>query len=189
MFESTSENEIIFSVRKSLMDFLLSFMEEVNCPRKIKHLIMSFYHPNIIIKSICNTLKLYYLKKYKIKEKNNDEANPNKQVRTNQIIEQNLSQGNARNKSQNEKSEKKPLYKLLKQLKFNEDLCNKFLDLYFEDTEFSETKTFELCSAYFRYFILTYIQFKNEETIDYWNRIHSQTLYMNIIEDQKLIII
>ena len=59
MFESTSENEIIFSVRKSLMDFLLSFMEEVNCPKKIKHLIMSFYHPNIIIKSICSTLKLF----------------------------------------------------------------------------------------------------------------------------------
>ena len=134
---------------------------------------MSFYHPNIIIKSICSTLKLYYLKKFKIKDsKNNEENNPNRQVRTNQIIEQNLSQGN---KNKNEKAEKKPLYKLLKQLKFNEDLCNKFLDLYFEDTEFSETKTFELCSAYFRYFLLTYIQFKNEETIDYWNRIHGQT--------------
>ena len=169
MFESTSENEIIFSVRKSLMDFLLSFMEEVNCPKKIKHLIMSFYHPNVIIKSICSTLKLYYLKKFKIKDTQKD--GPVKQVRTNQIIEQNLSQGNLGNKPQNEK----PLYKLLKQLKFNEDLCNKFLDLYFEDIEFSETKTFELCSVYFRYFILSYIQFKNEETIDYWNRIHGQT--------------
>ena len=169
MFESTSENEIIFSVRKSLMDFLLSFMEEVNCPKKIKHLIMSFYHPNVIIKSICSTLKLYYLKKFKIKDTQKDD--PVKQVRTNQIIEQNLSQGNLGNKPQNEK----PLYKLLKQLKFNEDLCNKFLDLYFEDIEFSETKTFELCSVYFRYFILSYIQFKNEETIDYWNRIHGQT--------------
>ena len=169
MFESTSENEIIFSVRKSLMDFLLSFMEEVNCPKKIKHLIMSFYHPNVIIKSICSTLKLYYLKKFKIKDTQKDD--PVKQVRTNQIIEQNLSQGNLGNKPQNEK----PLYKLLKQLKFNEDLCNKFLDLYFEDIEFSETKTFELCNVYFRYFILSYIQFKNEETIDYWNRIHGQT--------------
>ena len=28
---------------------------------------------------------------------------------------------------------------------------------------------------FFRYFILSYIQYKNEETIDYWNRIHSQT--------------
>jgi hypothetical protein len=126
MFESTSENEIIFSVRKSLMDFLLSFMEEVNCPKKIKHLIMSFYHPNVIIKSICSTLKLYYLKKFKIKDTQKD--GPVKQVRTNQIIEQNLSQGNLGNKPQNEK----PLYKLLKQLKFNEDLCNKFLYLYFE---------------------------------------------------------
>ena len=171
MFESTSENEIIFSVRKSLMDFLLSFMEEVNCPKKIKNLIMSFYHPNIIIKSICSTLKLYYLKKFKIKEQINIQDTKLKQVRTNQIIEQNLSQGNVGNKKVNEK---KPLYKLLKQLKFNEDLCNKFLDLYFEDTEFSETKTFELCSVFFRYFILSYIQYKNEETIDYWNRIHSQ---------------
>ena len=175
MFESTSENEIIFSVRKSLMDFLLSFMEEVNCPGKIKHLIMSFYHPNVMIKSICSTLKLYYLKKFKIKKIEEENGQNKQQVRTNQIIEQNLSQGNLGNNAQNEKNEKKPLYKLLKQLKFNEDLCNKFLDLYFEDTEFSETKTFELCSAFFRYFLLTYIQFKNEETIDYWNRIHSQT--------------
>ena len=50
MFDNTSEKEIIFSVRKNLMDFLLSFMEETNCPRKINNLIMSFYHPNIIIK-------------------------------------------------------------------------------------------------------------------------------------------
>ena len=66
------------------MDFLLSFMEEVNCPKKIKHLIMSFYHPNVIIKSICSTLKLYYLKKFKIKDTQKD--GPVKQVRTNNSI-------------------------------------------------------------------------------------------------------
>jgi hypothetical protein len=43
MFENSSKSEILFSVRKNLMDFLLSFMEEVNCPMKIKSLIMSCY--------------------------------------------------------------------------------------------------------------------------------------------------
>ena len=64
MFENTSKSEILFSVRKNLMDFLLSFMEEVNCPMKIKSLIMSCYHPSIIIKSIGTELKIYYLKKW-----------------------------------------------------------------------------------------------------------------------------
>ena len=174
MFDNTSENEIIFNVRKNLMDFLLSFMEEANCPRKIKNIIMSCYHPNIIIKSICSILKLYYLKNFiKPKKSNSNDENDEsvKHARINQIVEQNLAQ-ELLNKMV---TEKKPLNKILKQLKFNEDLCNKFLDLYFEDTEFSQTCTFELCNVYYRYFILTYIQFKNEETIDFWNRVHNQT--------------
>ena len=171
MFDNTSENEIIFNVRKNLMDFVLSFMEEANCPRKIKNIIMSCYHPNIIIKSICSILKLYYLKNFnKTKENNANDENV-KHARINQIVEQNLAQGTANNIM----NEKKPLNKILKQLKFNEDLCKKFLDLYFEDTKFSETCTFELCNVFYRYFILTYIQYKNEETIDFWNRVHNQT--------------
>ena len=171
MFDNTSENEIIFNVRKNLMDFLLSFMEEANCPRKIKNIIMSCYHPNIIIKSICSILKLYYLKKFNKSGENNSNDENVKHARINQIVEQNLAQVNLDKII----SEKRPLNKILKQLKFNEDLCNKFLDLYFEDIEFSQTCTFELCNVYYRYFILTYIQFKNEETIDFWNRVHNQT--------------
>jgi len=173
MFENTAENEIIFSVRKNLMDFLLSFMEEPNCPRKIKNIIMSCYHPNIIIKSICSILKLYYLRNFnKHKESNANDENV-KHVRINQIVEQNLnlSQGSL-NRIVNEK---RPLNKVLKHLKFNEDLYNKFLNLYFEDVAFSETRTFELCNVYYKFFILSYIQYKNEETIDFWNRVHNQT--------------
>ena len=169
MFDNTSESEIIFSVRKNLMDFLLSFMEESNCPRKIKNLIMSYYHPNIIIKSICSILKLYYLKNFNKTKENSINDENYKHLRINQIVEQNLAQGTI------SVSEKKPINKILKQLKFNEELCNIFLDLYFEDTAFSETHTFELCNVYYKYFILTYIQFKNEETIDFWNRVHNQT--------------
>ena len=173
MFDNTSESEIIFSVRKNLMDFVLSFMEEANCPRKINNIIMSFFHPNIIIKSICSILKLYYLKNFNKSKENmsNDDEDIIKRRNNNQIVAQNLAQ-KASNKLVNEK---KPLSKVLKQLKFNEELCNKFLQLYFEDTKFSETRTFELCNVYYKYFILTYIQFKNEETIDFWNRVHNQT--------------
>ena len=171
MFYNTSESEIIFSVRKNLMDFLLSFMEESNCPKKIKNIIMSCYHPNIIIKSICSILKLYYLKNFNKPKENMVNDENYKHLRINQIVEQNLAQGTL-SKIVNEK---RPINKVLKQLKFNEELCNKFLDLYFEDTAFSETRTFELCNVYYKYFILTYIQFKNEETIDFWNRVHNQT--------------
>ena len=171
MFDNTSESEIIFSVRKNLMDFLLSFMEEANCPRKINNIIMSCYHPNIIIKSICSILKLYYLKNFNKPKENIVDDENTKHSRRNQIVEQNLAQG-ASNKIINEK---KPITKILKQLKFNEELYKKFLDLYFEDTTFSETSTFKLCNVYYKYFILTYIQFENEETIDFWNRVHNQT--------------
>jgi hypothetical protein len=139
MFDNTSESEVIFSVRKNLMDFLLSFMEEANCPRKINNLIMSCYHPNIIIKSICSILKLYYLKNYnKSKESTSNDDNYKRSGR-NQIVEKNITQV-ATNKTI---SDKKPLNKILKQLKFNEELCDTFLDLYFEDTKFSESKTFD----------------------------------------------
>ena len=191
MFENTSKSEILFSVRKNLMDFLLSFMEEVNCPMKIKSLIMSCYHPSIIIKSICTALKIYYLKndiKNKEKEKNSKVGNDNfKRYRTNQIVEQSLaatrlkeieSQKNATQVEGEDKAnhvDKRSFNKILKQLKFNEELYDKFLKLYFDDTAFSETTIFSLCNAYFRYFQLAYIQFKNEETIDFWNRVHNQT--------------
>ena len=170
MFDNTSESEILLSVRKNIMDFLLSFIEEANCPRKINNLIMSYYHPNIIIKSICSILKFYYLKNInKSKEPVHVDDN-NKHSGRKQFVEQKLAMEESK-----VVNEKKPLNKILKQLKFNEDLCNKFLNLYFEDTSFSETRTFELCNVYYKYFILTYIQFKNEETIDFWNRVHNQT--------------
>ena len=196
MFENSSQSEIIFSVRKSLMDFILSFMEEVNCPYKIKSLIMSYYNPSIIIKSICTTLKIYYLKyddKFHYINKDNKEKKNNTihRLKTNQIVEKNLASTRKQDKNikggfQKEKyekeedeenihSDKRPFNKILKQIKFNEELCDKFLKLYFEDKSFSETRIFALCNAYFRYFQLIYVQFKNEEVIDFWNRVHNQT--------------
>ena len=51
---------------------------------------MSCYHPNIIIKSICSILKLYYLKNFnKTKENSSNDENV-KHARINQIVEQNL---------------------------------------------------------------------------------------------------
>ena len=189
MFENSSKSEILFSVRKNLMDFLLSFMEEVNCPMKIKSLIMSCYHPSIIIKSICTALKIYYLKTDQQSKDNsfNGEEKNIKRYRNNKIVEQNLaatrmkeieSQKNNTQMEGEDKSnhvDKRSFNKILKQLKFNEELYDKFLKLYFDDPGFSETTLFSLCNAYFKYFQLAYIQFKNEETIDFWNRVHNQT--------------
>ena len=202
MFESTSQSEILFSVRKKLMDFVLSFMEEVNCPSKIKSLIMSYYNPSIIIKSICTALKIYYLKEELKNDKNlennfkniNEKQKPKdnlRRLKTNQIIERNLAASRKQDKNikgafhnqvnekeeekDNKQKDSKPFNKILKQLKFNEELCEKFLQLYFEDESFSQTKIFALCNSYFKYFQLIYIQFKNEEAIDFWNRVHNQT--------------
>ena len=202
MFESTSQSEILFSVRKKLMDFVLSFMEEVNCPSKIKSLIMSYYNPSIIIKSICTALKIFYLKEELKNDKNlennfkniNEKQKPKdnlRKLKTNQIIERNLAASRKQDKNikgafhnqvnekeeekDNKQKDSKPFNKILKQLKFNEELCEKFLQLYFEDESFSQTKIFALCNSYFKYFQLIYIQFKNEEAIDFWNRVHNQT--------------
>ena len=161
MFENTSQSEILFSVRKNLMDFILSFMEEVNCPSKIKSLIMSYYSPSMIIKSICTALKIYYFKhdlktNSKIFDELNQEKNKNtlQRIRTNQIIENNLANSRIQDKKikggfrrsidheeniYNEQDMKKPLNKMLKQIKFDEELCDKFLKLYFEDGSFSKS--------------------------------------------------
>ena len=166
MFDDFSDSDVIFSVRKDLMDFVLAFMEEYNCPKNIKNLIMSCYHPSMIIKSICNVLKKFYLKQITLTQGKSifiDEENF-KRNRTNRIIDQNLD---------STKQNLKPKNKKLKQLKFNEELCSEFTQLYFEDPNFSQTKTFDLCNVFFKYFILTYIQYKNEETTDFWNRVHN----------------
>ena len=171
MLDENSEDNTIFSVRKDLMNFILAFIEEYNCPKNIKNLIMSVYHPNLIIKSICNVLKKYYLSFITYNNKSRsifiDEENF-KRNRINMIIDQNLGEKNV----QTTKSQKN---KKLKRLKFNEDLYNQYITLYFEDPEFSKTKTFDLCYTFYKYFILTYIQYKNEETIDFWNKIHNIT--------------
>ena len=197
MFENTSQSEILFSVRKNLMDFILSFMEEVNCPSKIKSLIMSYYSPSMILKSICTALKIYHLKNElkasnKIFDEINQEnrnANNIQRVKTNQIVEKNIVSSRRQDKKvkggfsnsikqeeeKDEEGKKKPLNKMLKQFKFDEELCDKFLKLYFEDDSFSKTKIFALCNSYFKYFQLIYIQFKNEEAIEFWNRVHNQS--------------
>jgi hypothetical protein len=164
-------------------------MEEVNCPMKIKSLIMSCYHPSIIIKSICTALKIYYLKTDQQNKDNSfgGEEKNIKRYRNNKIVEQNLAATRMKEiesqkintqiegEDKSNHVDKRSFNKILKQLKFNEELYDKFLKLYFDDTAFSETTIFSLCNAYFKYFQLAYIQFKNEETIDFWTRVHNQT--------------
>jgi hypothetical protein len=129
MLDENSEDNTIFSVRKDLMNFILAFIEEYNCPKNIKNLIMSVYHPNLIIKSICNVLKKYYLSFITYNNKSRsifiDEENF-KRNRINMIIDQNLGEKNV----QTTKSQKN---KKLKRLKFNEDLYNQYITLYFEN--------------------------------------------------------
>ena len=171
LFNNEIDSDILFCIRKDLMEFLLAFLEEYNCPRKIKNLIMSYYHPSLIIKSICDVLKKFYLNNLTHKNDlnyNETQSMKFKRQRTNIIIDHTLFVNN--NETNNISKSK---HKRLKRLKFNQTLYEAFIKLYFEDPDFGNTKVFELCNAFYRYFILTYAQYKNEETMNYYNKVHS----------------
>ena len=84
---------------------------------------MSCFHPSLIIKSICNVLKKYYLKEISFEKGKSifiDEDNF-KRDRTNRIIDHNFQ----KKKYEIDKSKSRRL----KQLKFNDILSNKFIQL------------------------------------------------------------
>ena len=62
LFRDESELETIYQVRKTLIDFLLAFLEEKNCPEYIQHIIVNSYNPQEFLYTITNTMKKYYFK-------------------------------------------------------------------------------------------------------------------------------
>lgn len=190
MFNDFSDSETIFSIRKNLMEFLLAFIEEYNCPKEIKQMIMSSYHPSSIIKSICIVMKKYYITMMENKnELNKDkdsfmyEDTKFRKKTTNMILENNLHTShtvvnndtdiNQRREAMLKSTKQKKTDKKLKRLKFNKTICEELLKIYFDDEEFFSSQAFDLCSSFFTFFSLTELQYKNEESIDFLNKITS----------------
>jgi hypothetical protein len=169
LFNDSCSNETIINVRKELVNFILAFMEEHSCPKEIVDLIMSSFLPQSILKSICATLKKYYLNHIlNIDNRLNlDKEDPNEQRMTRNItfVDKNLN-----------KKKKKKGDKLYRTFKFNEKLYNYFADLYYNDDEFAQTPEFELCNAFYIYFKLSIVTHAHPETVSYWNKIHSLDL-------------
>ena len=195
IFNDYSDSETIFSIRKNLMEFILAFIEEYNCPKEIKVMIMNSYHPSSIIKSICVVMKKYYITQRENKLDIHDhnsfmfEDKRVKKKQTNMIIENNLHKSHTLVNNdtcefredllktvRQKKSDKK-----LKQLKFNENIYEEFYSMYFENDEFFKSQAFDLCSSFFTYFSLTHLQYQNEETIDFLNK--SNSISKEALED------
>jgi hypothetical protein len=167
LFNDSCSNETIINVRKEIVNFLLAFMEENSCPKEIVDLIMSSFLPQSILKSICATLKKYYLHNVlnadnKLHLEDDEDYVQKKVSRNITFLDRGLS------KKKKNKSDK--LYKVFK---LNDKLYNYFSDLYYNDELFSETPEFELCNAFYIYFKLSIVTHNHPETVSYWNKIHN----------------
>ena len=192
MFNDDSDSETIFSIRKSLVEFLLAFLEEYNCPREIKEIIMSTYHPSHFIRSILIVMKKYYIgirdRKFG-RAKSADcflfEMTENKtRLLNNTSINTVKSIQNERRLSRLKKLDiirdvklttqhKKRSDKKIKLFKFNEKIYNEFNELYFNNDEFCNTQAFDLCSSFYTFLNLTLTELENNETISFFNKINS----------------
>jgi len=72
LFKDNCDSDIVYQVRKNLINFLLAFLEENSCPLHIKTLIVNTYQTQDFITSIIKTLKKYY---YKVKININENKN------------------------------------------------------------------------------------------------------------------
>ena len=161
-------SEDLDNIRKLLMDFFLAFMEENHCPMEIKLMIIINFHASSIIKSISTILKKIYIKR-KMEEDNlyKNETKEEKMKRRRTLI---FIDSHSNNSKKNKSEEK--LEKELNKIYFNNEMCKIFRSLYFEDEEFSESPSFQLCCSFYNYFKLTLLKCKDSETQAFWDKIH-----------------
>jgi len=154
LFRDVPNSNIIYNVRKELVNFLLAFLEEKACPNNIKYLIISTYYPKMILGSIVNTLKKYHIRKNLETGKQIDD------------IEENMEEGFGfvdgayidLSKKQNKFKSKN-----YKNIKINEKLYKFLIDKYFSDEEFSNSPEFEFANTLYRYLKLLATEFNNDE--------------------------
>jgi len=71
LLRDETDSEIVYKVRKDLMDFICAFLEEKSSPPKLIKIISTIYNPFLIFTSLINTMKKLYLKLDREKKKEN----------------------------------------------------------------------------------------------------------------------
>ena len=149
----------IDNIRKMLMDFLLAFMEEKNCPSEIKSMINIYFDASSLINSIVILLKKIYVK---LKKKTLAKTLTFTKRKTIVLLDTHL----RNQKNQNVNKEIENVY-------FNNEKCKLFRDLYFQDEEFSHFPSFELCTNFYNYFKLILLTSHNNDIKHFWHKIRS----------------
>ena len=149
----------IDNIRKMLMDFLLAFMEEKNCPIEIKSMINIYFDASSLIKSIVILLKKIYVK-----------LNKKTIIKTSTFLKRKtiiLLDAQLKNKKiQNVNKEIENVY-------FNNEKCKLFRDLYFQNEEFCHFPSFELCTSFYNYFKLILLTSHNNDIKHFWHKIRN----------------
>ena len=70
LFNDKNNSPIFYEIRNDLLNFIMSFIEEKNCPEKLKKMISDIIKPNYVVRSMVNTMKKLYLIFKKSEDKN-----------------------------------------------------------------------------------------------------------------------
>lgn len=154
IFDDTSNNQIIYEVRKQLFEFYLAFLEEFNCPIEIQ----SFIIDKINLSQVINTLKST-IKKIFFKYENEKENKVNNDVKesTKESNKESLNIKHITNFDECKMIEDTKSYKI-------NDLIYNFFDLKFDSqSNFEKEVDFTFCCTLFRYIKLIHIKFENSE--------------------------
>jgi hypothetical protein len=140
LFNDYTNSELYCNIRNELANFLLAFLEEKNCPENIKLLIINSFNPQMVLKSILITLKKVYLKNNKVKNKLRKSYTKSRS--SSFIVNSKLKKTKVDIKKKKEKINK---------VKFDENMYNYFVDLYFNNNDFPESSDFLLANNFFKY--------------------------------------
>lgn len=159
LFNDTNDSNIIYKARTDIALFILSFLEENNCNKSLKKLIIDNIPADMLFKSIQMTLKKLY---YKLKLKLNDSLLKSKNfthfIEHEKINKEKFSFSNEINLYSRYIYEIKDNNKS-KGLKFNKELYDFFLSNYFKNEDLSEMDEFKLCLIMFSIFKIYSIDF------------------------------
>jgi hypothetical protein len=165
LFHDGNNNPTLYAVRTQLMNFLLTILEEKNCPQDLKNYVIESLSVNKVLSSINNTMKIFFLhttkedknwNSYKSRfikksgpgvgdrDNRSSRSDFRTQTKPHGDLVSNLSMRSGANNKQNSKDYKK--------LKFDDVLYNYFYNQYFYAKEgFPESSEFEFANTLYRY--------------------------------------
>jgi hypothetical protein len=164
ILNENSASAILFKVKTDLANLLLAFLEDRECPRHIKLVIVKNFPTQPTLNTICKSLKLFYIR---IKEEQKTQFMCGSSVKPqDSCVENSVTGQNIYNVNVNKQLHFKALDKY--KLKLNKTLFdNKVYDMlvrqYFKDEEFSESAEFKFTSTLFSFVKLIAIENYNYE--------------------------